>query len=226
MRYAVTVVYTGVALLIVAGSVLAASRFLFVGTIGSPAELLVIAYRPDRLDLEGSDTFWLSPTPTKPGSHGPLDTGPHVALVADFDRHGRPLRVVNTHVGHSPLERPRGAAVLRRRLDPDHDRVAQILIGDLNATPDNPLVRTLRADTPEAPGFRDAWLEATRRSGPAETYHWSRPARDFLPLRIDYVLLRGPLRARAARVEGRARNGAVASDHDALIVDLDLIDRQ
>ena len=208
---------------IVLGSgVFITQRLALVGTLGVPSELLVLASKRDHLQRGRSQTMWLSSTPLRPGTHGRFDTGPHIVLLADFiGPDGQSLRVLNVHVGHSPLERSRAAQVLRRILDPSFVQ-RQILLGDLNATPDNPLLSQLHAPRPLKSGFRDAWVESERRSGPATTYHWTRPARDFLPLRIDYVLLRGPVRAIDARVEGRQRGDAVASDHDALIVDLEL----
>ena len=208
---------------------IARNRLLHVGSIGSQTEFLVLAWKTDRLRLDRSQTFWLSATPTRPGTHGAFDTGPHLAMVADFTRttrSGPGLRVVNTHVGHSPFERGRAREVLRMLVDHPlrSGRRIDILLGDLNATPDNALIRGLLAPRVAQPGLRDAWTEARVRSGPSTTYHWARPQRDFLPLRIDYVFLRGPVRANAARVEGRAHGGAVASDHDALIVDLEIDD--
>lgn len=229
------------ALLAVAGAIVG-QRLALVGTMGVPEEHLVLAYRPDRLRLVDSVTMWLSPTPLRPGSHGTFDTGPHIALYTRFYRIGTGdgLVIVTTHVGHSPLERSRAARVLRGVLDSQMTGAPQILLGDLNATPDNPLLGELRADgvrpsplfkddkhfvrrlptDPLAKGFRDAWTEVPRRIGPATTYHWSRPQRDFLPLRIDYVLLRGWVQATSARVVGRSWGKVVASDHDALVVDV------
>jgi endonuclease/exonuclease/phosphatase family metal-dependent hydrolase len=216
-----------VALLAMGGAILVVlvSRLTLVGSIATLPERLAIAWRPERLQLVSTRTLWLSPTPERPGSHGRFDTGPHIAFAAVFVRipQGDTLTVVNTHVGHSPLERVAAARVLRGWLDRRATGSAQLLLGDLNATPDNPLLRELgQVGADGASGLRDAWLEAPVREGPAETYHWSLPGREFFPLRIDYVLLRGPVRALEARVIGRTRGEAVASDHDALVVDLEL----
>jgi endonuclease/exonuclease/phosphatase family metal-dependent hydrolase len=207
------------AMLLLGAIALVGNRLALVGSIAPPEEHLVLAYRPDRLRLVESGTLWLSTTPRKPGSHGPFDTSSHIALVTTFTRvgDGGPLTIVTAHVGHSPLERSRAARILRGAIDGPMHGDPRILLGDLNATPDNPLLRDLLAG-----GLRDAWTEAASRSGPATTYHWSRPQRDFFPLRIDYVLVQGAVRVVAASVVGKSRGNAVASDHDALIVDLAL----
>jgi endonuclease/exonuclease/phosphatase family metal-dependent hydrolase len=199
------------------------TRFMFLGSLGVPNEHLALAWRPDRLRLVETRTLWLSETPNLAGSYVAFDTGPHIAFVASFERipGGKRVTVMNTHVGHSPLVRAQAARGLRAGLGECLPRESQVLLGDFNATPDNPLVRALTAsDRESAPGLRDAWLEAPQRDGPSATYHWSRPARNFLPLRLDYVLIRGAIRAERARVIGRARGDVVASDHDALIADL------
>jgi endonuclease/exonuclease/phosphatase family metal-dependent hydrolase len=138
---------------------------------------------------------------------------PRGALWLALDLGGRPLQVLNTHLGLVPHEQRAQARALvgpewigaRAPGDPP-----LILLGDLNATPPSVVYRTfVRALTdargPAPGGFR----------GATPTF----PSR--LPLlAIDHVFLDGPIAAIHAQTS-TAPLARVASDHLPLIVDFE-----
>jgi endonuclease/exonuclease/phosphatase family metal-dependent hydrolase len=196
----------------------------YVGGYSNLNERLAFLYRPERMRLVEARTFWFSPTPEIPGTRGPFEFEPRIAQLGMFvlEPSGETLAVLNVHPGHSPAAHASSARLMRGVLDARWTGAPQLLVGDFNATQDSPrLVRLLEAGS-RAPGFRDAWLAAESRSGPAGTFHWGSAQRDRGGVRIDHVLVRGPARVVRARTLGRTRGDMVASDHDALVVDLEL----
>ncbi|MEO6463327.1 MAG: endonuclease/exonuclease/phosphatase family protein [Candidatus Eisenbacteria bacterium] len=194
-----------------------------VGGYGNLNERLAFLYRPEKLELVAQRTYWFSPTPLKPGTRGPFEFEPRIAQLGVFRRvhGGDTLVVLNVHPGHSSAAHASTAALMRTVLDARwRDGATQILLGDFNAAGNSPrLTRLSDPGTGGMPGFRDAWLEAPTRSGPAGTFQWGRAKRGG-DLRIDHVLVRGPARVLHARTLGKTRGELVASDHDALVVDL------
>lgn len=126
---------------------------------------------------------------------------PRGAILARLQTEAGPLSVVVTHLDH-----PLGAT--SARLAQIEELLARwpgepgILMGDLNAQPDQPELRRLTVE-----GFEDA---AAQVGAAQPTFRSSQPRR-----RIDYVLLRGPLQAVEARVPA-----TLASDHLPVVVRL------
>jgi len=121
-----------------------------------------------------------------------------ILLLASVEVGGRRLPVANTHLSYLPetgrVQAREVAARLRRK-----PRV--ILFGDLNATPESEVGRTLSR--------RLGDLSALAGKGPQPTFFTMGP-----PRRIDYVLLGRAWRRRPAEVRVRP---STASDHHALV---------
>ncbi len=198
----------------------------YVGGYGKVNERLAFLYRPDRMRLVETRTFWFSPTPTKPGTRGPFEFEPRIAQLGVFvlSPGGDTLAVLNVHPGHSRASDASIAALMRTVLDARWRGATQLLVGDFNATHESQRLARLREPGRGGvgPGFRDAWLEAPTRNGPAGTFQWGRARRDRGDLRVDHVFVRGPARVLRAGTFGRTRGDLVASDHDALVVDLEM----
>jgi endonuclease/exonuclease/phosphatase family metal-dependent hydrolase len=110
-----------------------------------------IFYRTDSwsIDEEDRGTFWLSSTPDVPGSRSWDSSRPRIAIWALFTHKatGRPLYVFNTHFDHrGQRARENSARLLGARVAararPD---VPAIVMGDLNAGEDTPVIETLNA---------------------------------------------------------------------------------
>jgi endonuclease/exonuclease/phosphatase family metal-dependent hydrolase len=197
----------------------------YVGGYGNLNERLSFLYRSERLRLVESRTVWFSPTPDRPGTRGPLEFEPRIAHLGVFVRvpQGDTLAVLNVHPGHSPAAFASSARLMRSLLDPRWHGAPQILLGDFNAITSSARLTGLAVPGERGePAFRDAWTEAPLRAGPEGTYHWGHADRARGDLRIDHVLVRGPVRVLRAETFGRTRGELVASDHDAVVVDLEL----
>lgn len=136
---------------------------------------------------------------------------PRGALWLDFDIGGRPLQIINTHLGLVPREQRAQAAHL---LGPDWLGTAMhrgdvMLVGDLNAPPASSVYRACRRR------LADAQLQA-----PAFRAVASFPSA-FPMLRIDHAFVSEGVRVRRVGVS----DGPIArraSDHLPLIVDFEL----
>lgn len=129
-------------------------------------------------------------------------------LLAVVDAPGGPLAVLNTHLDHTGDDVWRVqeiAGVMRVAATMDGSGLPLLLGGDLNARPESPVHRALRAA-----GFRDAWPECGR--GDAMTFPAGAPDR-----RIDYLYLSSGIHCLEARVLA-----SDASDHRPLLVRLRL----
>ncbi|MCC7538916.1 MAG: endonuclease/exonuclease/phosphatase family protein [Deltaproteobacteria bacterium] len=148
---------------------------------------------------------WSRPLPVAPGSE------PRAWLRTRLEATGASsVDVLSTHLSLGPSDRARQAAMLAKEVvqttvRPDR---ALVLVGDLNSRPGSASYQLL------ASVLRDACREASERVSPT----WPSPA-PFV--RIDHVLVAGPVRARAAMVV-RTAETRVASDHLPVVVDLEL----
>lgn len=175
---------------------------------GHADEHMGIFYRRDRLNLLYHGNYWLSDTPSQPGSISWGHPYPRMVTWALFET--RPVRrrfyVINTHLPYRKEDeeaRLRGARMIASwipRLQPDFPVV---LLGDFNTEPGGPVHSAL------ASIFDDAWASAPRKDGPAETFHAFTGKADR---RIDWILTRG-FCADSVRTLTNNRGGRYPSDH-------------
>ena len=159
-------------------------------------------------------TFWLSDTPDMPGSRSWGNDIPRICTwVRLRDSDGKELHVFNAHLDHmSQASREKSAGRLR-------DRMAAVagpcvILGDFNATPDNPAVRTLLQA-----GWRDGFAEAAPKDDPGGTFHQWRGG--GAGPRIDHVLVRPPARAVRCTVHREEVRGRVVSDHHPVSLEME-----
>lgn len=170
-------------------------------------EQMTVLFRRDKFQLMAMDTFWLSPTPNVPGSRYAEQSGcPRTAtelVLRDVDT-GKVIRVVNTHLDHiGSLARQLGLAQILRHLAsldffPD---APVILMGDFNATPDSEEMQLIR----NHPDYTSAAPEM------GVTYHGFMTADD--QEQIDYIFLKGGIRAVSAVKWMDELDGVYLSDH-------------
>ncbi|MFB4319505.1 endonuclease/exonuclease/phosphatase family protein [Actinomadura sp. 21ATH] len=183
---------------------------------GTRDEATAILYREDRLELRESGHFWLSSTPTVPGSITWGNRYPRMVTWALFrDRRGGGLVYhLNTHLdNHSGYSRVRSARMILDRVRAFRAGVPVLLTGDFN-TPagGGDAYRVLTA-----PGaFADTW-NAARAHGPDyNTYGgWRKP----LPggWRIDWILARGAVATTWSEIAPYQEEGRYPSDHYPVI---------
>lgn len=177
-------------------------------------ERCTVLYETQRLALERSVTRWFSDTPDVPGSVSWGAPPPRIATLAWFVA-GSDTRfaVANVHWdGASAQTRLRSAEALLEWTD---DGSPWIVLGDLNATVDDPAVRRLLAA-----GLRDP-LGRYAAGGPgAGTHHHWDGRTDWT--RIDFVLVSPEWRVRSAAVIQDRVGGRLPSDHWPVLAALEV----
>jgi endonuclease/exonuclease/phosphatase family metal-dependent hydrolase len=127
---------------------LPAFEFVGAGRIdgASEGEQCPIGYRTDRLELLGSDTFWLSETPDDTGSVGWDGRYPRIVTWGRLrDRTTDRVFVhANTHFSHDgPRAREESARLLRERIDSITDDEPALVTGDFNCVAGEPPHETI-----------------------------------------------------------------------------------
>lgn len=184
---------------------------------GWEGEGAACAYRRDRFNLQSMDCFWLSPTPSVPGSRFAEQSDcPRVcqALLLKDMQERRMLRVYNTHLDHiSDKARVLGMqAVLERiRSDTQAFDLPYFLMGDFNAEPGSGPIALCAGEA----GMK----ELTETIG--GTFH--NFGRRETPSKIDYIYADEQTAARLRSVERwmECVNGVYLSDHYPVAAKLD-----
>ena len=181
-----------------------------------------IFYRREALRFHGGGGWHLSEQPHVAGTKG---WGSECVRLVNWllleDRRGRLLRILNTHFDHaSQLACDHAAAMVNEDVRAWPAEIPQVLTGDLNCDPCNSAVKAL-----EAAGWRDS-MPARDRMAP--TFHdfqgeqWRGPLPDGQCGRMDYIFLRGPVRAPGANILKDHRGPLYPSDHFFLEADATL----
>lgn len=186
-------------------------------------EYCAIFYRMDRFRLLEQGAFWLSRTPHVAGSAMRGTWLPRVVnWVRLQDNAEHKLSVHNAHFDFLPWAPTISARMVRRHLDEAWDGSPQILLGDFNSTRFSTAFRHLTNDRAHhAPPFRDAWLDAKVRRGPAHTYHAGSGRAHWLG-RLDRILYRPAGWVERASTDTLHAGDTYPSDHFPLFADLAL----
>ena len=177
-------------------------------------EYAAILYDSTQLAVETQRTFWLSEQPDRVsiGWDAALE---RICTVGRF-RHqasGRSFIVFNTHFDHVGRQaRSESARVIAREIDASDLPV--ILLGDLNATPEEEPMRVLKGT------LQDAYdISEGERIGPDGTWNGF-ALQSPIERRIDYVMVRDFQVLSHVHVEMRRANNRHFSDHLPVICQL------
>ena len=155
-------------------------------------------------------TLWCSATPDIPGSRLPGATHPRVVTLAELEVRASGARfgaaVAHLDQRHE-ANRVRSVELLLGWLD---DALPWVVLGDLNAPPGSPPLRTL-----EAGGFDPALPVDAGGTAHAFTGRTDGP-------RIDHILVRGPWQVDSAEIRHLRPGGRLPSDHWPVVADLRL----
>lgn len=188
-------------------------------------EFSAIFYRPERLELLGHHTLWLSPTPTEPGSKGWGAALPRIVTWARFrDRvTDDSILVANTHFDHESGEaRRKSAQFIAEHAGTWAEGNPAVVMGDLNAQVDSDPYRILTENRPDAPrlSLRDAKRVSVQpHHGPISTLNRFEPS--VIPNhRIDYILVSPEFEVRRHGHLNEKWGGAYPSDHLPVLAEL------
>ena len=171
------------------------------------SEQMTVAFRKDQYQLLEMRTFWLSETPTVPGSRYPGQSScPRTCTDTVFleEQSGHVFRVLNTHLDHVGKEaREKGLAQILRHAEQMEifAGVPMILAGDFNAGPDSEEMALLK----RYPGVTDV----TEHIG--ITYHGYGKATPGS--QIDYIVLSGAVTCTHVEKWTDKEQGVYLSDH-------------
>ena len=180
-------------------------------------EFSAILYRTDRLSVQDSGTFWLSPTPTVVGSKGWDAALERIATWGRFRdrRSGCSFLMLNTHFDHiGEVARQQSARVIRERLLTLAGPLPIIVTGDLNSDPTSGGYRVLTRDTLSnavAP-LLDAFAHSVSgHYGPTST--WTAFKAIEPGRRIDYVMVSLGVAVLSHGILPDSWDGRFPSDH-------------
>ena len=180
----------------------------------SQGEHSSILFRTDRWTVDQAGTFWLSDTPSVPGSKSWGNHIPRVVTWARFieKRSGRALFVFNTHFDHQSLpSRIRSAELLTRRIQQRHPADPVIVTGDFNAVETEQTIRRLLQQRAGI-RLRDTYRMLHPEPGAEEaTFHAFRGVRSGR--RIDYVFASEEFDVQRAAIVRTSEAGRYPSDH-------------
>lgn len=175
-------------------------------------EMTAVFYRHRTIMPLESGHFWLSEQPESPGSVSWDSSLTRMVtwLYCYYPETRSRFYFYNTHLDH------RGREARRQSIDviAEHTRrvpeaVPLVLVGDFNAVAGEspPYERALEL------GLRDAWTEAETREGPTVTFSSFAPPDLTQDARIDWILVRGPVRVAHCETVTYHEDGRYPSDH-------------
>jgi endonuclease/exonuclease/phosphatase family metal-dependent hydrolase len=176
-------------------------------------ERCTVVWRPSRLRLDGWTVRWFSDTPWLAGSRSWGNPIPRIVTLCRFSdlTTGESLGVADAHWdGASAGSRRRSAEALLAWLDP---ALPWLVVGDLNATTEDPSVARLLAA-----GYTDTLAELGARGPRSATHHdW-----DGSPdgTRIDHILTDPRWEVHGAWIDHSRPGGRLPSDHWPVVADV------
>ena len=192
---------------------------------GTEGEYMGLFYKKDRLRLKESGDFWLSDTPSVPGSTSWGNTIPRMVTWALFQDKsgGRPFYVYNTHFdcdsacGNSDgnYTRLKMAELIAKRAR--NLRHPVLLTGDFN---DAAGASDSYSHLTGKGRFGDTWEESGKRGPIVGTFN------NYGPIqlggnRIDWILRKGAVRTLEVRIDTYGQDtGDFASDHLPVVADV------
>ena len=189
---------------------------------GEKGEYMAIFYRRTRFELLETHDFWLSETPEVVGSKSWNSSLPRMVTWARFrdKASGKSFVFVNTHFDHMSEEaRAQSAKLIRMRLADLKAADPVLLVGDFNAVAKaSAAYTTLTGDGFLVDLFRAA---PDRKGAELSTFHGYRKA-SLYGIHIDWILGRGPWKAKAAEVITFEIKGQHPSDHFPVLVKVGL----
>lgn len=183
---------------------------------GQQDEHNAIWYDKEQITPVESGQFWLSEQPSQPGSISWNSSLPRICTWARFQfikGAANEFIVFNTHLDHESEEaQVNGIRLVRQQMEERFRKrpLPMVLMGDLNSTPDSPVLDVLHSN-PDGSllSLTDAYTAAAGKVGP--TFHDFKGGEDGEA--IDYIFVSSDVRVMATKVIREQINGRYPSDH-------------
>lgn len=181
-------------------------------------ECCAILYKHAELTAVKHGQFWLSENPESPGSKSWDSSLPRICTWVCFERKQEPgtrFYIFNTHydhMGQQAREESSKLIIERIRQICEEERLPILLMGDLNAHPDNKAIQVLREH------FTDAYSILNEPVG--RTFHNFNGGVEGEP--IDYIFATSDVGITELVVDRKLRNGKYPSDHYSVAVSVKL----
>ena len=178
-------------------------------------EYSAIFFDTTRLQLLKTETFWLSPEPTKPGVKGWDAAFPRVVTWAQFRdrRTKKQFYVFNTHFDHmGKIARAESAKLLLQKVNEIGGKLPVIVTGDFNATPDQEPIRIIM-DTNDPLHLIDSKaVSSTPHYGPEGTFNGFQ-SKETANQPIDYIFIKNGPKVQQHASLSQTWGGRFSSDH-------------
>lgn len=185
-------------------------------------EQMTVLYRAKELSPIESGNFWLSTTPSVPGSMSWNTSCTRMATWAKFYHYASKqyFYFVNTHLDHrSEPARQGGAKILAEFIGKLPADAPVILTGDFNSTAGGSEAYTILTGS----GLADSWIIAKEKVGPSVTWSAFKAPEPNVDRRIDWILTRGPVTVDRCETVTFNQDGRYPSDHFPVVAQLSIM---
>jgi len=175
-------------------------------------EMTAVFFKADTLVPIETLNFWLSETPDQPGSKSWDTSCTRMCTRIKFHHPatGRFFVYANTHMDHkSEPARQNGIAVIESHLAPYAGDLPVILTGDFNSGAG----KSKAYEFITGKGFKDSWIEAPEKKGPAITISDFKAPKTDADMRIDWIMYRGNVQPRQCETVTYNEDGRYPTDH-------------
>lgn len=175
---------------------------------GRKGEACPVLVRTARVSAVAARSRWFADEPDVPGGRLAGASFPRLATICRLRVDGVEIEVANTHLDEAVAEnRLRSVMLLLDWLDPT---VPRVVLGDLNAEPDDTVLQKMH----------DAGLHQALPAGAGGTNHDFTGRTDGR--RIDHILVSDDFRVERAEIVTVRPGGRLPSDHWPVVADLRL----
>ncbi len=178
-------------------------------------EMNSVFYNVRRFDYVRDSTFWLSESPSVPGSKGWGASLPRIVTWVELkDKNNqKSLYYFNTHFAHdSDSARIMSAGILLKEVKRIAGKNRFVITGDFNMVPESKAYSILTEKSSSRPLLKDSYLiSKVKPGGPDYTNNGfrDRPGKS----RIDYVFVRDGMKVDSASVVVKKEGPVFVSDH-------------
>jgi endonuclease/exonuclease/phosphatase family metal-dependent hydrolase len=203
-------------------------RFKFTGVARddgkTKGEYSAIFFDTTRLSLVTSSTFWLSLTPSVPGSKSWDAAITRIVTWAKLrdKKTKKEFFVFNTHFDHlGKIARKESALLLLKKVQEIAESLPVLVMGDFNARPTEEPIQALLDKSDPFYLVDTKELSLTGHYGPSGTFNGFR-SKEVDDQPIDFIFVRGNWKVLRHATISQTWEGRFASDHFAVLTEVEL----